>query len=102
MKDFWGRAWAQGVTWARRAGFVLILAGMGGAALAQSFSFNAVNVEGNLRVADGTILTFAGIERGEALSAGELNDAAQRIRDSGLFESVELEQLTGFLERSLA
>ncbi|WP_411890375.1 outer membrane protein assembly factor BamA [Yoonia sp. SDW83-1] len=90
MKKIWGRALAQGVTLVRRASFVLILAGMGGAALAQSFAFNAVNIEGNLRVADGTILTFAGIERGETLSAGELNDAAQRIRDSGLFESVEV------------
>ncbi|WP_373635429.1 outer membrane protein assembly factor BamA [Yoonia sp. SS1-5] len=74
----------------RRIGFMLVLAAMGGAAIAQSFAFTAINIEGNQRVADGTILTFAGISPGEALSAAELNDAAQSIRESGLFESVDV------------
>ncbi|MEJ6401803.1 outer membrane protein assembly factor BamA [Yoonia sp. 2307UL14-13] len=85
-----GRVWARGLTVVRRLGVVLVIAAMGGAAIAQSFSFSAVNIEGNQRVADGTILTFAGIAAGQGLSAAELNDAAQRIRDSGLFESVEV------------
>lgn len=57
---------------------------------AQSYTFTAVQIDGNLRVEDGTILSFAGISRGVTISAGELNDAAQRIRDSGLFESVDV------------
>ncbi|MFN2305416.1 MAG: outer membrane protein assembly factor BamA [Paracoccaceae bacterium] len=57
-------------------------------AWAQSFSFGNVEINGNQRVEDGTILTFAGISRGETVSAGELNTAVQNIRDSGLFESV--------------
>ncbi len=85
-----GRVWAQFMAVLRRASLVMIIAAMGGAAIAQSFSFTAVNIEGNQRVADGTILTFAGIEPGQALSAAELNDAGQRIRQSGLFESVEI------------
>ena len=58
---------------------------------AQSFVFNAVQIEGNQRVADKTILTFAGISRGEELSADQLNNAAQKIRDSGLFETVDVQ-----------
>ncbi|MFQ6552022.1 outer membrane protein assembly factor BamA [Aestuariibius insulae] len=63
---------------------------LGAASEAQQFRFNQVLIEGNQRVEAATILTFAGITRGEALSAGELNDAAQRIRASGLFESVDI------------
>lgn len=59
-------------------------------ALAQNFTFNSVQIDGNQRVEDGTILTFAGISRGTTVSAGELNDAAQRIRASGLFEQVDV------------
>ncbi len=59
-------------------------------ALAQDFRFDEVQIEGNRRIETGTILTYAGITRGEAVTAGALNDAAQRIRASGLFESVEL------------
>ena len=59
-------------------------------ALAQDYRFTTVNVEGNQRVDAATIITFAGIGRGEALTAAELNDAYQRIVDSGLFESVAI------------
>ncbi|MBP1804253.1 outer membrane protein assembly factor BamA [Rubellimicrobium aerolatum] len=57
---------------------------------AQTFSFGSVRVEGNQRIEAGTILAQAGIAQGEAVSAGQLNDAAQAIRASGLFESVDL------------
>jgi len=57
---------------------------------AQSYTFSTVQIDGNQRVEDGTILTYAGITRGVAISIGELNDAAQRIRDSGLFETVDV------------
>ena len=61
-----------------------------GFAEAQTYQFNRIEVEGNQRVQTGTIATYAGIERGKTVSAGELNDAYQRIVGSGLFESVEL------------
>ncbi len=59
-------------------------------AFAQSYSFSDVVIEGNERVDAASILRFAGIGRGEAVSAGALNDAYQRIVDSGLFEAVEV------------
>ncbi|SDE10244.1 outer membrane protein assembly factor BamA [Limimaricola pyoseonensis] len=59
-------------------------------AWAQEFRFDDVSVEGNRRIETGTILTYAGVTRGERVSAAALNDAAQRIRESGLFQSVDL------------
>lgn len=59
-------------------------------ALAQDFAFETVQISGNQRVAENTILTFAGISRGEAISADQLNTAGQKIRASGLFESVDV------------
>ncbi|GLS87861.1 outer membrane protein assembly factor BamA [Cypionkella aquatica] len=59
-------------------------------AIAQTFSFNSVTVEGNKRVDAKTILSYAGIARGQSLAAGQLNDAYQRIFASGLFETVDL------------
>ncbi|MFC7703744.1 outer membrane protein assembly factor BamA [Plastorhodobacter daqingensis] len=60
-------------------------------AFAQSFRFDSVVVEGNQRIGAGTILSYAGIDQGAALSAGELNAALQRIQNSGLFEMVDIE-----------
>ncbi|MBT8156031.1 outer membrane protein assembly factor BamA [Epibacterium ulvae] len=57
---------------------------------AQSFQFNNVRVEGNQRIQTSTIVAYTGLEQGSAVSAGELNDAYQRILDSGVFETVEL------------
>jgi len=57
---------------------------------AQNYSFGAVRVEGNQRIETGTILAQAGIAQGQSVSAGQLNDAAQAIRGSGLFETVEV------------
>jgi outer membrane protein insertion porin family len=59
-------------------------------AYAQVFSFSNVTIEGNERVDSATILNYAGISRGEEVTAGGLNDAYQRILNSGLFETVEL------------
>lgn len=59
-------------------------------AYAQVFSFSNVVIEGNARVDATTILNYAGISRGEQVSAAALNDAYQRIANSGLFETVEL------------
>lgn len=59
-------------------------------AYAQVFSFSNVTIEGNDRVDAATILNYAGIRRGQEVSAGALNDAYQRILNSNLFETVEL------------
>ncbi|WP_428542020.1 outer membrane protein assembly factor BamA [Profundibacter sp.] len=67
------------------------------AAQAQSYRFNQVKIEGNQRIEPATILTYAGIARGETVSAAQLNDAYQRILNSGLFESVSVEPRGGTL-----
>lgn len=59
-------------------------------AYAQSFSFSNVEIRGNDRVDAATILNYAGISRGQEVSAAQLNDAYQRILNSNLFETVEL------------
>ena len=78
-----------------KAAIVFLLMAMAWAAAptgahAQSYRFDRVVIEGNERIEPQTILTYAGIGRGEAVSAGALNDAYQRIQGSGLFESVEI------------
>jgi len=86
-----GRASARGLNLLRiAAALVLMAPWMAAPAQAQSFSFSNVSIEGNQRIEGGTILTYAGIARGETVSAAELNDAAQRIRATGLFESVDV------------
>ena len=62
-----------------------------GVAEAQSYTFSNIVVQGNQRVPTGTVASYAGIERGKSMTAGELNDAYQRILASGQFESVEIE-----------
>ena len=57
-------------------------------AQAQSFQISNVIVEGNRRIETATIQSFSGIEAGNFLSAGDVNDAVQRVRNSELFESV--------------
>ncbi len=66
-------------------------------AQAQSYSFSSVSVEGNDRVDVATIVSYAGIARGETVSAAGLNDAYQRIVNSGLFETVDLSPRGGTL-----
>ncbi|MBL3577763.1 outer membrane protein assembly factor BamA [Rhodovulum sp. BSW8] len=65
-------------------------AGVPQLAMAQSYSFSNVRVEGNERVDASTVASYANISRGETVSAARLNDAYQAVVDSGLFESVEL------------
>ncbi|AUH34706.1 outer membrane protein assembly factor BamA [Paracoccus tegillarcae] len=57
---------------------------------AWAYSFNDVRIEGAERIEPATILSFANIARGQEVSAGELNDALQRLQNSGLFETVEV------------
>ncbi|WP_342071111.1 outer membrane protein assembly factor BamA [Yoonia algicola] len=91
MKTSVGRFFAQGLAKMRSLWMALCIVVLAtGAANAQSFAFSSFEVEGNLRVAEGTILTFGGLAPGAGLSLAELNTAGQNIRASGLFESVDL------------
>ena len=66
-------------------------------AMAQGFRFSNVAIEGNQRIEPRTILNFARITRGQSMSAAELNDAYQRLINSGLFEEVSLTPRGGTL-----
>lgn len=77
------------VAWVRVVAALWIM-GVATPGFAQSFTFGSVVVEGNARIETATILSFAGISQGETVSAGQLNDAARSIRESGLFESVDV------------
>ena len=57
---------------------------------AQSFRFNSFDVQGNFRTNDASVLQVAGLSSGSTVSAGQVNDALQRLQNSGLFESVEV------------
>lgn len=57
---------------------------------AQAYVFNDVRVEGNTRIERETVLSYADIPRGQNVSAGQVNDALQRLQGSGLFETVEI------------
>ncbi len=59
-------------------------------AAAQTYAFNSVEVVGAQRIETATILNYLGINRGEKISAGALNDGYQRLVGSGLFETVEI------------
>ena len=91
MKTGVGRVFAHSVSTMRSIWMTLCIVILtAGAASAQSFVFNSFEVEGNQRVADGTILTFGGLQPRVGLSTADLNAAGQNIRASGLFESVDL------------
>ncbi len=77
-------------------GFMILLAAAGGAQ-AQSYTFSSVDIQGNERIEAGTILSYAGIARGETVSAAQLNAAYQRILGSGLFQTVDLAPRGGTL-----
>ena len=64
---------------------------------ASAYVFNNVQIEGAQRIEGATILSYANIARGRDVSAGELNEAVQRLQGSGLFETVEVEPRGGTL-----
>ncbi|MES0861327.1 outer membrane protein assembly factor BamA [Ruegeria sp. SCPT10] len=66
------------------------LLAMPNVATAQSFTINSFDVDGNRRIETGTIIARTGIEPGQTVTSGQLNDAYQRLLDSGVFETVEL------------
>ncbi len=60
-------------------------------ALAQDHTFSRLDIQGNERVDDSTIASYAGIKSGEPVSAARINDAYQAISATGLFETIEIE-----------
>ncbi len=58
--------------------------------IAQSFTVSQIVVEGNQRVDPANIAAFADLPVGQTIGPGEINAAAQRVRNSGLFESVDV------------
>jgi len=73
-----------------RFALMVLLAFAGSQVQAQSYSFSAIQIDGNTRVDQATILSYAKLAKGKPVSAAALNDAYQRIVGSGLFEKVEL------------
>ena len=59
-------------------------------AQAQSFTISTIEINGNQRIEDATVLSYINIPRGQSVSAGQLNDAFQRLQRSGLFETVDI------------
>lgn len=57
---------------------------------AAEYTFAAVKVTGNTLIEPSTILKLAGVAKGQPVSDGMLNDASQRLTNSGLFASVKL------------
>ena len=64
---------------------------------AQEFVFNSVEINGNQRIGDSSILRRTGISPGVPVSGGQLNDAFQNLQNSGLFENVAIEPRGGTL-----
>ncbi|MEY3003964.1 MAG: hypothetical protein RLZZ491_1140 [Pseudomonadota bacterium] len=57
---------------------------------AQGVVFSAIAVQGNDRITDSAVLNVAGLAADQELSPAQVNDALQRLQNSGLFETVEL------------
>lgn len=51
---------------------------------------NNIQVTGNQRIPDSTVISLLDITPGSVLSDGQVNDATQRVFASGLFETVEI------------
>ena len=60
-------------------------------AQAATYTFTVVQVDGLQRIETGTVLTYAAIPKGKPVTDGDLNDAYQRIVNSGLFETVDMQ-----------
>lgn len=65
---------------------------MAQAGMAQSSRVSTFLVEGNQRIETATIQSIAGLDRGAVVTDAELNAAVQRVRASGLFSDVSVEQ----------
>ncbi|MEM7614443.1 MAG: outer membrane protein assembly factor BamA, partial [Pseudomonadota bacterium] len=57
---------------------------------AQSIRVSSIAVEGNQRVEAETIRVFSGLQAGQSATPQQVNDAVQRLFDTGLFEDVQV------------
>ena len=83
---------ALAIAWTARNSFAFLLLiglGLGQPALAQSYQFSSFSVEGEGQIELPALLGFAGLTPGQTYSAAELNEALQRLTETGLFEKVE-------------
>lgn len=69
---------------------ILTLAHAASPVMAQA-QYSSVEVRGNQRIETSTILTYAGIQPNQPVTAGQVNAGYQRILGSGLFETVNIE-----------
>lgn len=69
---------------------VVLAAVIGVAGAATAAVYDQVRLEGAQSVDAETALSLANLRRGADLSLGDLNDAQQRLQQSGLFEAVEI------------
>ncbi|PWK62694.1 outer membrane protein assembly factor BamA [Roseicyclus mahoneyensis] len=72
------------------AGFLGLALPLTAPAEAQTFRFTTFDVQGNARISDSAILTYAGITPGAVVSGAQVNDALQRLQNTGLFEQVDI------------
>ena len=63
---------------------------MAGQLSAQAYKFSKIIIEGNSNIEVETIESYVGIDISQPVSAAALNNAFQRIFESGLFSSVEI------------
>ena len=75
--------------WLISFAFLTLAALLASSVNAQSFKFSNISVDGNVRVEYGTILARAGLKQNATYSAAQINDAYQKLSDTGLFESIE-------------
>lgn len=64
---------------------------------AQTISISEIEIVGNQRIEANTIQSYISLSQGKVFEADEINAAYQRVLKSGLFESVEFEEIDGIL-----
>ena len=68
---------------------------------AQTISISEIEIVGNQRIEADTIKSNISLSEGKVFEADEINAAYQRVLKSGLFESVEFEEIDGILRVSV-
>lgn len=70
--------------------FTLVCGLLFSQAMAQSYTFSRISVEGNTVIEPATVAKIAGIGQGQPVSDAQLNDAVQRLIASGLFATADV------------
>ena len=60
---------------------------------------NEINIKGNNRVSDQTIINFSEIKKGEETSKNSLNDSLKKLYDTNFFELVEFKLSNNILNK---